>query len=151
MENIEESVEDVGLIPTNIVATDNSPLITAEDVRDIESGGGDTSTEVGIDIKAIQTTPNVMMSAVTFNNSPTSTKRKSSQSANTTGTTTGQSADISPGRKVNADDIRNVFRASTTTGNVSMEQIIRIKRMHDKISEGVDWNFNYTVLIMVAR
>ena len=151
MENIEENVEDVGLIPTNIVATDNSPLITAEDVRDIESGGGDTSTEVGIDIKAIQTTPNVMMSAVTFNNSPTSTKRKSSQSANTTGTTTGQSADISPGRKVNADDIRNVFRASTTTGNVSMEQIIRIKRMHDKISEGVDWNFNYTVLIMVAR
>ena len=151
MENIEENVEDVGLIPTNIVATDNSPLIT-EDVRDIETGG-DTSTEVDIDIKAIRTTPGdpVMMSAVTFNNSPTSTKRKSSQSNNTTGTTTGQSTDISPGRKVNAQDVRNVFRASTTTGNVSMEQIIRIKRMHDKISEGVDWNFNYTVLIMVAR
>jgi len=151
MENIEENVEDVGLIPTNIVATDNSPLIT-EDVRDIETGG-DTSTEVDIDIKAIRTTPGdpVMMSAVTFNNSPTSTKRKSSQSNNTTGTTTGQSTDISPGRKVNAQDVRNVFRASTTTANVSMEQIIRIKRMHDKIDDGVDWNFNYTVLIMVAR
>ena len=143
---MEQNVEDVGLIPTN-----NSPMIT-EDVRDIETGG-DTSTEVDIDIKAIQTTPGdaVTMSAVTFNNSPTSTKRKSSKSANTTGTTTDQSTDISPGRKVNAQDVRNVFRASTTTANVSMEQIIRIKRMHDKISEGVDWNFNYTVLIMVAR
>ena len=150
MENIEENLEDVGLIPTNIAANDNSPLIT-DDVRDIETGG-DASTEVDIDIKAIRTTSAdaVTMSAITFNNSPTSTNRKRS-SANTTGTTTVQSTDISPGRKVNADDIRNVFRASTTTGNVSMEQIIRIKRMHDKISEGVDWNFNYTVLIMVAR
>ena len=149
MENIKENVEDVGLIPTNIAATDSSRLI-AEDVGDIETGG-DTSTD--INIKAIRTTlaDAVTMSAITFNNSPTSTNRKSSKSANTTGTTTGQSTDISPGRKVNADDIRNVFRASTTTGNVSMEQIIRIKRMHDKISEGVDWNFNYTVLIMVAR
>ena len=148
---MEENVDDVGLIPTNIAATGNSPLIT-EDVRDIETGG-DTSTEVDIDIKAIRTTPGdpVMMSAVTFNNSPTSTNRKSLKSANTTGTTTDQSTDISPGRKVNAQDVRNVFRASTTTANVSMEQIIRIKRMHDKISEGVDWNFNYTVLIMVAR
>jgi len=148
---MEENVDDVGLIPTNIAATDNSPLIT-EDVRDIETGG-DTSTEVDIDIKAIRTTPGdpVMMSAVTFNNSPTSTNRKSLKSNNTTGTTTDQSTDISPGRKVNAQDVRNVFRASTTTANVSMEQIIRIKRMHDKISEGVDWNFNYTVLIMVAR
>jgi len=148
---MEENVDDVGLIPTNIAATGNSPLIT-EDVRDIETGG-DTSTEVDIDIKAIRTTPGdpVMMSAVTFNNSPTSTNRKSLKSNNTTGTTTDQSTDISPGRKVNAQDVRNVFRASTTTANVSMEQIIRIKRMHDKISEGVDWNFNYTVLIMVAR
>ena len=148
--DMDENVEDVGLIPTNIAATDNSPLIT-EDVRDIETGG-DTSTEVDIDIKAIQTTPNVTMSAVTFNNSPTSTNRKSLKSNNTTDTmATKQSTDISPGRKVNAQDVRNVFRASTTTANVSMEQIIRIKRMHDKISEGVDWNFNYTVLIMVAR
>jgi len=144
---MEENVEDVGLIPTNIAATDNSPLITAEDVGDIETGGDTTE----VNIKAIQTTPNVMMSAVTFNNSPTSTNRKSLKSANTTGTTTDQSTDISPGRKVNAQDVRNVFRASTTTANVSMEQIIRIKRMHDKINDGVDWNFNYTVLIMVAR
>ena len=147
---MENNIEDVGLIPTNIAATDNSPLIT-ENVRDIETGG-DTSTEVGIDINAIQMKPNVTMSAVTFNNSPTSTNRKSLKSNNTTDTmATKQSTDISPGRKVNAQDVRNVFRASTTTANVSMEQIIRIKRMHDKISEGVDWNFNYTVLIMVAR
>ena len=53
-------------------------------------------------------------------------------------------------RRVNAQDIRNIFRGSTTTGNVSMEQIERIKRMHDKISDGVDWDFNYTVLIIVA-
>ena len=41
-------------------------------------------------------------------------------------------------------------RESNTTGAVSMEQIIRIKRMHHKISEGVDWDFNYSVLITVA-
>lgn len=31
-----------------------------------------------------------------------------------------------------------------------MEQIIRIKRMHHKISEGVEWDFNYSCLLTVA-
>ena len=31
-----------------------------------------------------------------------------------------------------------------------MEQIIRIKRMHYKISEGMEWDFNYSCLLTVA-
>lgn len=85
------------------------------------------------------------------------------------------------GRKINAQDIQNIFvsilgvfyyffmfvvhtvptetltliasfmqRESNTTGVVSMEQIVRIKRMHHKISEGVDWDFNYSCLLTVA-
>jgi len=55
-----------------------------------------------------------------------------------------------PGRKIHRKDVQNVFRGSTTTGTVSIQQIVRIKRIHDKISEGVEWDFNYTILLMVA-
>lgn len=53
-------------------------------------------------------------------------------------------------RRVNRHDVKQIFRASTTTGAVTVEQIKRIKRMHDKISGGVDFNFNYYCLLMVA-
>ena len=47
-------------------------------------------------------------------------------------------------------DVGNIFRASSTTAKISQEQIVRIKIMHDKISDGVDFNFNYYCLLMVA-
>jgi len=51
---------------------------------------------------------------------------------------------------VRKKDVENIFRRSKTTGAVSNEQIARIKKMHDKISDGVDFNFNYYCLLMVA-
>ena len=47
-------------------------------------------------------------------------------------------------------DVENIFRATTTKGKVSQEQIERIKRMHATISDGVDFGFNYCALLMVA-
>ena len=46
--------------------------------------------------------------------------------------------------------VQDIFRRSHATGAVSHEQIARIKEMHDKISDGVDFNFNYYCLLMVA-
>lgn len=46
--------------------------------------------------------------------------------------------------------MKNIFRASTTVASVSNEQIARIKCMHDKISDGVNWDFNYSCLITIA-
>ena len=57
---------------------------------------------------------------------------------------------LSSPRKVKKDDVKGIFRASTTVGSVSTDQIVRIKKMHDKISEGVNWDFNYSCLITVA-
>ena len=56
----------------------------------------------------------------------------------------------SPGRRIHTRDVKNVFRASTTRAPASQEQIARIKRMHEKISDGVNWDFNYSCLLMVA-
>ena len=53
-------------------------------------------------------------------------------------------------RKVKSEDVKNVFYPSTTTGHVTIEQIQRIKMMHDKIADGVDFDFNYCCLLMVA-
>ena len=53
-------------------------------------------------------------------------------------------------RKVKSEDVKNVFRPSTTTGHVTIEQIQRIKMMHDKIADGVDFDFNYCCLLVVA-
>lgn len=54
------------------------------------------------------------------------------------------------GRKANTDAVKEIFRASHTVGSVSTEQIVRIKKMHDKISDGVNWDFNYACLLTVA-
>ncbi len=53
-------------------------------------------------------------------------------------------------RKMKKDDVKGIFRASTTVGSVSTDQIVRIKKMHNKISDGVNWDFNYSCLITVA-
>ncbi|KAL7547305.1 hypothetical protein ACHAWF_010626 [Thalassiosira exigua] len=57
---------------------------------------------------------------------------------------------VTEGRKINRQDVKNVFRGSATTGTVTRPQIERIRAMHDKIDEGVDFNFNYYSLLMVA-
>lgn len=57
---------------------------------------------------------------------------------------------LSSPRKVKKDDVKGIFRASTTVGSVSTDQIVRIKKMHDKICEGVNWDFNYSCLLTVA-
>jgi hypothetical protein len=56
----------------------------------------------------------------------------------------------SPNRKIKKDDMKDIFRASHTVGSVSREQIVRIKLMHDKICDGVNWDFNYCCLLTVA-
>jgi len=56
----------------------------------------------------------------------------------------------SPSRKIQKRDVAQIFRASVTTGRVSREQVIRIKKMHEKISDGVDFNFNYATLLLIA-
>lgn len=57
---------------------------------------------------------------------------------------------VTEGRKINRQDVKNVFRGSATTGTVTRPQIERVRAMHDKIDEGVDFNFNYYSLLMVA-
>ncbi|KAL7529681.1 hypothetical protein ACHAXR_003090 [Thalassiosira sp. AJA248-18] len=53
-------------------------------------------------------------------------------------------------RKINRHDVKQIFRGSTTKGAVSLEQLERIQKMHDKISDGVNWDFNYNCLLVVA-
>ena len=65
-------------------------------------------------------------------------------------TTYSDSRTVGGTRKVNREDVKNVFRTSTTTASVSFEQIQRIKMMHDKIADGVDFDFNYYCLLLVA-
>ncbi|KAL7529526.1 hypothetical protein ACHAXR_003014 [Thalassiosira sp. AJA248-18] len=60
------------------------------------------------------------------------------------------STQITATRRINRQDVKAIFRASTTKAAASHEQIDRIKRMHKKISDGVNWDFNYSCLLMVA-
>lgn len=53
-------------------------------------------------------------------------------------------------RRMKKDDVKEIFRASTTVGSVSTNQIVRIKMMHNKISDGVTWDFNYSCLLTIA-
>ena len=54
-------------------------------------------------------------------------------------------------KKITTKDVEKIFRASATEGAVNQEQIDRIKTMHAKISDGVDFGFNYCNLLMVAN
>jgi uncharacterized hydrophobic protein (TIGR00271 family) len=70
-----------------------------------------------------------------------------SESQDETQTSTPNS---SPSRKIKKQDVVQIFRPSGTTGVVTREQVIRIRKMHDKISDGVEFNFNYVTLLMIA-
>ena len=45
---------------------------------------------------------------------------------------------------------RQIFKASTTLGTVTWEQLSRIERMHTQIAEGVNMDFNYCCLLGIA-
>jgi len=89
----------------------------------------------------------VHISAVTFDHSNT-TKASALMELSSESMTVG--TPLSSPRKMKKDDVKGIFRASTTVGSVSTDQIVRIKKMHDKISDGVNWDFNYSCLITVA-
>jgi len=57
----------------------------------------------------------------------------------------------SPSRKIRKDDIVQIFRLrSVTTSSVSREQVLRIRKVHDMISDGVKFNFNYVTFLHIA-
>ena len=45
---------------------------------------------------------------------------------------------------------RKIFKTSATMGTVTWEQLERIANMHDKLAAGVDMDFNYLTLLLVA-
>ena len=177
--NKEEAADNQSVFSqlATMVNPGSPPPPTAEDTQaDVESGkpiaadmvmpGGsssqaeDSKEEVEVveslhnmEIKAHKRN-NTEMSAVTF----AATERDERQAAmgmdasphRKTGDTISVASVDTPGRCIHREDVKNVFRVSTTTGTVSTEQIVRIRKIHDKISQGVNWDFNYSVLLMVA-
>mmetsp|Transcript_13222 Transcript_13222/g.24325 ORF Transcript_13222/g.24325 Transcript_13222/m.24325 type:complete len:117 (-) Transcript_13222:1225-1575(-) len=112
----------------------SSLLVAIEELGDEESKSSDHDN--GMEIREITSGSKdmgdaVAMSGVTFADGVSKNTPKADPSvAPTEGT---------EGRKINRHDVRNVFRGSNITGTVSQEQIIRIRSMHLKISNGVDW------------
>ena len=107
-----------------------------------------TDEEMGMMIPSSSGLGGVQVSSVTFDRSnPPKVSAILDQSVESR--TVGSSPNISP-RRVKKDDMKDIFRASTTVASVSTDQIVRIKKMHDKISDGVDWDFNYVCLLTVA-
>jgi hypothetical protein len=86
----------------------------------------------------------VDISAVTFDDA-----LAIATSANNSKVAFAETPNSSP-RRMKKDDVKEIFRASHTVGSVSTEQIVRIQKMHDKISDGVNWDFNYLCLLTVA-
>mmetsp|Transcript_27488 Transcript_27488/g.44705 ORF Transcript_27488/g.44705 Transcript_27488/m.44705 type:complete len:377 (+) Transcript_27488:134-1264(+) len=108
----------------------------------------DTDEEMGMMIPSSSGSGGVQVSSVTFDRSnPPKVSAILDQSVESR--TVGSSPNNSP-RRVKKDDMKDIFRASTTVASVSTDQIVRIKKMHDKISDGVDWDFNYVCLLTVA-
>lgn len=57
----------------------------------------------------------------------------------------------SPNRKIRKDDVIQIFRLrSVTTSAVSREQVLRIKKVHDMISDGARFSFNYVTFLLIA-
>ena len=102
-------------------------------------------------IKNITPAPGrVDVSAVTFDDALAVTAASSVNSkVHAVPSSTG-TPNSSPTRKIKKEDVKDIFRASTNVGSVSPEQVARIKMMHDKISDGVSWDFNYGCLLTVA-
>mmetsp|Transcript_8098 Transcript_8098/g.12124 ORF Transcript_8098/g.12124 Transcript_8098/m.12124 type:complete len:378 (+) Transcript_8098:158-1291(+) len=91
----------------------------------------------------------VQISAVTFDHS-NATKVSTLLEPHLSSTTTDMDTPNSRPRRMKKDDVKEIFRASTTVGSVTTNQIVRIKKMHDKIGDGVNWDFNYACLLTVA-
>ena len=47
-------------------------------------------------------------------------------------------------------DWAKIVQLSTRFSEVSVEQLERVKMMHDRIQDGVDFSFNYNCLLFVA-
>lgn len=123
--------------------TESGKSLRADTPEEQAPDGSDGGNGILLEIPRtpVETTgePNVSrISAVTFADSV----GRGTAATNVTGATAG--------RKIHRKDVRQIFKASGTTGTVTMEQILRIKKMHNKISDGVNWDFNYSCLLMVA-
>jgi hypothetical protein len=55
-----------------------------------------------------------------------------------------------PGRKTRLEDLRRIIEADDRFEEVTVEQIERVKLMHDRFMEGAVPNFNYNTLLLVA-
>lgn len=111
----------------------------------------DTDGEMGIKDSPQPNSGGVHISTVTFDHSAFDHSNAAKGSSLMEPSLESMTLDtLSSPRKVKKDDVKGIFRASTTVGSVSTDQIVRIKKMHDKISEGVNWDFNYSCLITVA-
>jgi len=64
--------------------------------------------------------------------------------------TAGGTRRVNKHGRVNRHDVKQIFKASSTTGTVTMEQLLRIKNMHEKIDAGIHFDFNYCWLLIVA-
>lgn len=51
---------------------------------------------------------------------------------------------------VKLKDMADVLRTSVQISSVTMEQIQRVRQMHKKFSEGTEFDFNYSTLLVVA-
>jgi hypothetical protein len=52
--------------------------------------------------------------------------------------------------KITLHDLKKVLQEDLSTSEVTIEQIKRVKMMHDKFYEGAVFNFNYNTLLIVA-
>ena len=66
----------------------------------------------------------------------------------------GSSRELGLGRGVNGrlglKDWAKVLQVSGRFSEVSLEQLERVKLMHDRLSEGSGFSFNYYILMLVA-
>ena len=52
--------------------------------------------------------------------------------------------------RITLTDLKKVLQKDLNTSEVTVEQIKRVKMMHDKFYEGTVFNFNYNTLLIVA-
>ena len=52
--------------------------------------------------------------------------------------------------RITLNDLKKILQQDKNTSEVTVEQIRRVKMMHDKFYEGTVFNFNYNTLLLVA-
>ena len=52
--------------------------------------------------------------------------------------------------QITLHDLKKILLEDPNISRVTVEQIQRVKSMHDKFHEGARWNFNYATLLIVA-